>query len=132
MRITEEEYHNLIRRVGCPQIAPIIPLPGAANRSKPSKYHNIITECDNIKFQSKKEAAYYRELCCRVHAGEALYFLRQVPFHLKGGVKYVVDFVEFWADGTVHYVDVKGHKTAMYKVKKKLVEASFPVKIIEV
>lgn len=131
MRLSEEEYHNLIRRVACPQKAPIISLPGPASRSKPSKYHNIITECDNIKFQSKKEAAYYRELCCRVHSGEVLYFLRQTVFHLAGGVKYLVDFAEFWADGTVHFVDVKGHKTAMYKVKKRLVEAEYPIKIEE-
>ena len=88
-------------------------------------------ECDGIKFQSKKEAKYYRELLCRVHAGEVKYFLRQVPFHLKGGVKYLVDFMEVMADGKIRYVDVKGYKTKIYEVKRKLVEAVYPVKILE-
>jgi len=98
---------------------------------KPSKYHSIMEECDGIKFQSKKEAKYYRELLCRVHAGEVKYFLRQVPFHLKGGVKYLVDFMEVMADGKIRYVDVKGYKTKIYEVKRKLVEAVYPVKILE-
>ena len=98
---------------------------------KPSKYHAIMEECQGIKFQSKKEARYFRELQARVHLGAVKFFLRQVPFHLQGGVKYVVDFAEFWDDGSVHFVDVKGHKTEMYKVKKRLVEASYPVRIEE-
>lgn len=126
MRITEQEYNTLIRRAGCPVFPIVSPPP-----PKPSKYHNVITECDGIKFQSKKEAKYYRELCARVHAGEVEYFLRQVPFHLKGGVRYVVDFMEILSDGRIRYVDVKGHKTAMYRVKKRLVEAEYPIKIIE-
>lgn len=129
MRLSEEEYFRLARRVTSP-VLPILTLPLPA--PKPSKYHNVITECDGIKFQSKKEAKYYRELLCRIHAGEVRYFLRQVPFHLKGGVKYVVDFVEFWVDGSVHFVDVKGHKTEIYRVKKRLVEAEYPVRIEEV
>ncbi len=127
MKITEEQYQSILRRHACPVLPVLSPPP-----PKPSKYHNIITECDGIKFQSKKEAKYYRELCCRVHAGEVSYFLRQVPFHLQGGVKYVVDFAEFHRNGSVHFVDVKGHKNAMYLVKKRLVEAEYPIRIEEV
>lgn len=58
-------------------------------------------------------------------------FLRQVPLHI-GVVRYVVDFVRFDADGTVHFVDVKGHKTDMYKMKKRMVEAEYPITIEEV
>ena len=43
----------------------------------------------------------------------------------------VVDFVEFWADGTVNFIDVKGYKTPQYKRNKKLVEALYPIEIIE-
>lgn len=124
MRITESEYYALIRRAGTPPF-PIMTTPPP----KPSKYHAIITEADGIRFQSKREAAYYRELCCRVHAGEVLYFLRQVPLHLNGGVKYVCDFVEFWRDGSVHYVEVKGMETATWRIKKRLVESSYPIRI---
>lgn len=57
--------------------------------------------------------------------------MRQVPFHHSSGVRYVVDFMEFWKDGSVRFVDVKGLKTPMYKVKKKMIEAEFPITIIE-
>lgn len=122
MRWTEEEFTRF--QQANKQVIP-------AYDQKPSKYHNVLTACNGIKFQSKKEAAYYRELLCRVHAGEVAYFLRQVPLRLNGGVKYVVDFLEVWKNGSIHFIDVKGHKTAMYKVKKRLVEAEYPIKIEE-
>jgi len=90
------------------------------------------TECDGIKFSSKKEAAYYQQLKLAQKSGALVFFLRQVPFHLPGGVKYVVDFVEFWADGVVRFVDVKGMRMAAYIAKKKMVEALYPIEIIEV
>lgn len=96
------------------------------------KFHAKPTDIHGIKFASKKEAAYYQELQLRVKAGEVIFFLRQTPFHLPGGVKYICDFVEFWADGTVHFIDVKGTKTPMYKTKKKLVEALYPISIEEI
>lgn len=122
LRLTEEQYAKLINDRGKPAPEP----------PKPSKYHNLLEVCDGIKFQSKKEAKYYRELLLRVHAKEVRYFLRQVPFHLKGGVKYIVDFMEVMADGGIRYVDVKGMRTEKYKLKRRLVEAEYPIKIIEV
>jgi hypothetical protein len=65
----------------------------------------------------------------RVAAGEVLFFLRQVPFHLPGGVTYRLDFMEFWVDGSVHCVDAKGMKTRSFIDKKKQVEALYPVTI---
>ena len=64
--------------------------------------------------------------------GEIVFFLRQVPLHMPGGIKYVCDFVVFWSKGDVTFEDVKGFKTDLYKVKKKLVEHHYPLKIIEV
>lgn len=93
------------------------------------KYKAIITETDGIKFASKKEARYYGELKLRVKAGEVIFFLRQAPFHLPGNVKYVVDFQEFHADGSIHFVDVKGMKTEQFVMKKKMVESIYPVEI---
>lgn len=87
------------------------------------------TEVDGIRFDSKKEARYFQKLRIREAAGEVLFFLRQVPFHLPGGVRYVVDFQEFHADGTVHFVDVKGMETPEFRAKKKQVEALFPITI---
>jgi hypothetical protein len=93
------------------------------------KYSAVRTESDGIKFDSKKEAKYYGELKLRVRTGEVLFFLRQTPFHLPGNVKYVVDFQEFHADGTIHFVDVKGMQTKQFIMKKKMVESLYPVEI---
>lgn len=93
------------------------------------KFNARPTEFNGIKFASKKEAEYYRQLLTRQRIGEVIFFLRQAPFHLPGGVRYVVDFIEFLADGTVHFVDVKGMETDTYKIKKKIVEATYPIEI---
>ncbi len=95
------------------------------------KFNAKRADRDGIKFDSTKEARYYDELQLRVKAGEVLFFLRQVPFELPGGVKYRVDFQEFWADGTVRFIDVKGMRTQEYINKKKQVEALYPVEIEE-
>ena len=55
----------------------------------------------------------------------------QVPFRLAGGVRYVVDFVVFWANGDITFEDVKGYKTPMYITKKKMVEDMYPIQIKE-
>lgn len=93
------------------------------------KFHAIPTEADGIKFASKAEARYYGELKLRHQAGEVVFWLRQVPFHLPGGVKYVCDFLVFEADGTVHVIDVKGVETTTFRAKRRMVEALYPVKI---
>lgn len=95
------------------------------------KFRAIPTELDGIKFASKKEARRYQELLLLIKAGEILFTLRQVPFHLPGNVKYLCDFVIFWANGEVTFEDVKGLKTPMYILKKKQVEALYPIKITE-
>lgn len=82
-----------------------------------------------MKFQSGKEADYYDQLCLMRGAGEIIFFLRQVPFHLPGNVTYRVDFQEFHKNGTIHFVDVKGMETPEFKMKKKMVEALYPITI---
>lgn len=96
------------------------------------KFGAIRTEVDGVTFQSKREANYYGQLQLAQKSGELLFFLRQVPFHLAGGVRYVCDFVEFWKSGEVRFVDTKGFKTSMYIAKKKMVEALYPITILEV
>lgn len=98
---------------------------------KKSKFRNKITEVDGIKFKSKKEADYYCKIKALKNEGEILFFLMQVPMHIIGGTKYVCDFVEFWADGCIRFVDVKGIQTATYKLKKKQVEVVYPINIEE-
>ena len=84
---------------------------------------------DGIKFPSKLEAHYYDYLLLMQKAGELLFFLRQVPFHLPGGIRYVVDFQEFWKDGTVRFTDTKGMETSEFKSKKRQVESIYPIEI---
>lgn len=95
------------------------------------KFNAVRTEVDGIKFHSKKEASFYNLLRTLQKSGEIFFFLRQVPIHLPGGVVYRVDFVTFDADGSVHFIDVKGFKTSDYKMKKKMVEAMYPIAIEE-
>lgn len=84
---------------------------------------------DDQHFASKLEWSYYQKLKVMKSSGHILFFLRQVPFHLPGGVKYVVDFVEFHADGDIRFVDVKGMETSEFVAKKKMVEALYPITI---
>ena len=99
------------------------------NPRQKHKFSAERTELDGIKFASKKESRYYSDLLVRQRIGEVVFFLRQVPFHLPGGTKYVVDFQEFMADGTVRFVDVKGFQTKEFIRAKKQVEAIYPVQI---
>lgn len=96
------------------------------------KFKAIPTSVDGIKFASKKEAKRYQELKLLEKSGELLFFLRQVPFHLPGGIKYICDFLCFWKGGTVTIEDVKGMKTPMYILKKKQVESVYPITITEI
>jgi hypothetical protein len=93
------------------------------------KYLAKATERDSKRFPSKLEARYYDQLKIRQSAGEVLFFLRQCPIDLPGGVTYRVDFVEFLADGTVEFVDCKGMETPVSTLKIKQVEDIYPISI---
>ena len=93
------------------------------------KFNARRTELNGIKFDSKLEARYYQWLQTQKAAGALLFFLRQTPFHLPGGTRLVVDFTEYWADGTVLFTDVKGMETAEFKIKRREVEAQYGVNI---
>ena len=119
----------------CPNCGPIgygphsCDLKPKAKAPKPSKYRNKPTEVDGIRFDSKLEAKYYDHLKLCQQAGELLFFLRQTPFHLSCGTKYVVDFVEFWKDGSTVFTDVKGTETPVFKIKKRMVENEYSIKL---
>jgi hypothetical protein len=80
-------------------------------------------------FASKLEFRLYNYLLLQQNAGEILFFLRQVPFHLPGGVKYVADYLVFYPDNKYRILEAKGFETALFKAKKKMVENLYPVKI---
>ena len=87
---------------------------------------------DGIRFASGKEGKRYLELKMLQATGKVKFFQRQTPWHLPGGVKYLLDFQVKWEDGTDSYEDVKGFRTPMYLTKKKMVEAIYPIKITEI
>ena len=82
-----------------------------------------------MKFPSKAERSYYDKLCLLKASGEVLFFLRQVPFHLPGDNTYRADFMVFYSDGTAKVIDVKGVETEVFKVKKRLLEETYPFKL---
>ena len=84
---------------------------------------------DGHHFASKLEHAYYCHLKLLQRANAVLFFLRQVPFSLPGGSKYVCDFQVFCMDGSVEFIEVKGLDTPTGKLKLKQVEELYPVKI---
>lgn len=87
------------------------------------------TVTDGIRFSSKLESRYYTRLKALQQKGDLLFFLRQVPIHLPGEVRYVVDFVEFWKNEEVIFTEVKGMQTPLWVTKKKMIESIYPFKI---
>jgi hypothetical protein len=97
------------------------------------KFGAIETKKDGIRFPSRLEARYYEHLLMMRKSGELLEFLRQPLFDLPGKVTYRADFIEFWKDGTVRVVDVKGMPpTEAFRIKKRMVEELYPHFKIEV
>lgn len=93
------------------------------------KFHAERCEREGIKFPSKLERKYYDQLKLLQRAGDVLFFLRQCPFDLPGGIVYRCDFLVFYADGTCEVIDCKGIETEGFKLKRKLLEESYPIKL---
>lgn len=108
-----------------------------------SKYKSRKTKVDNILFDSIAEANYYNRLKLLQKAGEVRCFEIQPTYILQEGYKrgnrkvqpitYKADFLVTYADGRNELIDVKGMKTEVYKMKKKMLEYRYPdLEIIEV
>ena len=102
-----------------------------------SKYKNVKTTIDGITFDSKKEATRYAELKLLARSGLIQNLRLQVPFELipkqdgERAVKYITDFV-YTENGETVVEDVKGIKTDVYKIKKKLMLKVHGLRIKEV
>ena len=106
-----------------------------------SKYYNKKIIVDGVEFDSKNEANRYVELKLLEHTGHIKDLELQVPFLLqpsfkKNGktiraIRYIADFVYFDNDLKQTVVeDVKGYRTEVYKLKKKLFEYNYPDLVI--
>jgi hypothetical protein len=101
-----------------------------------SKYRAIKTRVDGIVFASRKEADRYRKLKILAKAGHITELKLQPSWAIViGGIKvckYVGDFWYKKADGVAVVEDVKGFKTPVYRLKRKLMKAMFGIFIKEV
>lgn len=109
---------------------------GGSGKKVPGRTHKYAAKAvviDGIRFDSRREGRLYESLKARVAAGEVAFFLRQVPIHLQGGTKLVIDFLVFFTDGRPpEFLDAKGFETQVFKVKRREVEAAYPIRIITV
>lgn len=117
-------------------------LVGADESEKKSKYSSAKTDVDGIRFDSKKEAEFYAELKLREKVGEISHlrlqprYLLQEAFKHDGKqyreIEYIADF-EYIENGVTVVIDVKGFRTAVYMLKKKLFLCKYgdKVKFIE-
>lgn len=103
---------------------------------RPSKYRNVPTVVDGIKFASKREAARYGELKLLVAADQISWLQCQVPYPIDVGgnriCRYVADFV-YCENGAIVVEDVKSPAsiTPVYKLKRKLMKALYNIEIRE-
>lgn len=119
-----------------------------------SKYHSKKVTVNGITFDSKKEAMRYDVLSLLEQQGQISDLRRQVKFLLipaqrepatvgaRGGKKrgklierevaYYADFVYRDKNGDLVVEDVKGIKTDVYVLKRKLVLYKFGIRIKEV
>lgn len=105
-------------------------------KAKRSKYHAVKTVLDDVKFDSKKEAKRYIQLKQMERAGLIADLKLQVPFVLINKssygreIKYIADFV-YTENGIETVEDVKGVKTPVYRLKKRLMAERYGIKIKE-
>lgn len=90
------------------------------------KYNAVEVKRDGYIFPSAAEGRMYDLLKAQQEAGEIIGFTRQCPLHFPGGVKLVVDFQVFYADGRHELVEVKGIETTAYRIKLALFEQHYP------
>lgn len=135
MRLTEEEYKELCSRMNKPREVSLV---DTSSGPKESKYHNRKADYrdpktgETITFDSEKERDYYLLLKDRERRGEIRYLNRQFEIEIqpaftdiKGtkirAIKYKADFYFYDRSlGSWRVIDVKGYKTEIYKLKKKL------------
>lgn len=107
-----------------------------------NKYKNTKITYDGHKFDSQKEKKYYVLLKASQDRGEITglelqkEFVLQDSFKLNGKtirkISYYSDFYYVDRQGISHVVDVKGYRTEIYLLKKKLFEFKYQKEIEEV
>lgn len=107
-----------------------------------SKFRNVKTVIDGVKFDSKAESRRYLELNLMQQAGLIFDLQMQIKYTLIARQKradgvtelpvfYVADF-QYFEKGKLVVEDVKGVKTPVYIVKRKLMLEKHGITIKEV
>lgn len=131
LRVTEAEYAAIVARRG-PRAVSGVALPGEMVDT--AKYKNVKTG----RYASKREATHAERLKLLERAGEISDLEEQPKFLLipaQPGMRptfYYADFSYVDRDGVRHVIDVKGFRTEVYRLKKKLVAFVHNVVIEEV
>lgn len=93
------------------------------------KYKNVKQTYNGYTYDSRREAEYAFELDMRMKAGEVKRWERQYKLDLRANGKhicnYYVDFLVELADGSLQLVEVKGMELPLWKLKVKIMEATF-------
>ena len=108
-----------------------------------AKYHNKKVEYDGYTFDSIKEKNYYIKLKLLEKAGKIKELELQKEYELQPSFKlnnktsrkitYRSDFTyKTTEDDKLHVVDVKGFRTDVYRLKKKLFEYKYRIEIEEI
>lgn len=103
------------------------------------KYGNKKVWVGGIKFDSKKEASYYTRLLALKEKGEVLEIETQPKLEIfpsfksidgkkQRAITYIPDFKVIYRDGSIVFVDVKGIKTEVFRMKWKMARAQFETK----
>lgn len=104
-----------------------------------NKYGNIPTTYNGTSFHSKLEANHAKLLDSMRHAKDpkqkvvAVLYQYRMPIIVNNTkiCTYVADFYVQFADGHKEVHETKGFKTAVYKLKKSLIEALYGEGIIK-
>ena len=105
----------------------------SGEKEQENKYKNVktirIINHKEVSFDSIKEAEYFDELCLKLKAGIIKELKRQPHFDIIPTIKhqgktlrkiiYIADF-SYIENGVTFVVDVKGFRTDVYKIKKRL------------
>lgn len=99
-------------------------------KKRNSKFNNKRVEYIGWKFDSQLECNFFKHLQTLKNACKIDLILRQVPFHLAPGSKYVCDFmVRYAGDPALYFFDTKGFMTENSRTKIKLVSHIYGIDI---
>lgn len=107
------------------------------------KYHNKKVEYDGYTFDSIREKNYYIKLKLLEKAGKIKELELQKEYELQPSFKlsnktsrkitYRADFTyKTTEDDKLHVIDVKGFRTDVYRLKKKIFEYKYKIEIEEI